>query len=237
MNGKKLLGILGGMGPEATVYFFKKIVEFTEAERDQEHIPIMIYNYPQIPDRVCAYVGCGESPLRELINGVKKLQSAGADIIAIPCNSAHLWLKEIQENTNLEILNMIELTVSSIKQASKVGLLATTLTVNSGLYETPLRKKGIEVLLPDNQEFVMEQIRLIKRGQVIEAKKNLLKIVDNFIDDGASHILAGCTEIPLALNNNKLQIPLIDPMDALATECIIRLGGRLKKDLNKRLEI
>jgi len=228
MNGKKLLGILGGMGPEATVYFFGRIVEFTEADRDQDHIPIIIYNYPQIPDRTCAYLGCGESPLKELINGVKKLESAGADIIAIPCNSAHLWFKEMQKNTNVEILNMIELAVKSFKKGDKVGLLATTLTVKSGLYEIPLREKGVEVLLPEDQDFVMEQIRLIKAGKIMEAKKNLLRVVDNLIDRGATHVLAGCTEVPLALKNSDLRIPLIDPMDLLAKECILRMGGRLR---------
>ncbi len=228
MENKRLCGILGGMGPEATVYFFSKIVELTLADKDQDHIPLLIYNYPQIPDRTLAYLGIGKSPLEELVRGIKKLQESGCDIIAIPCNSAHLWYKDMVEKTNAKIINMIELTVKRFKKGDKVGLLATTLTVKSKLYEEPLRQGGVEVLLPEDQEFVMNQIRLIKSGKIEKARSELLKVADSLIRRGASHILAGCTEVPLALKKEDFQIPLVDPMEIMAAECIIRLGGKLK---------
>ena len=97
MNNKKLLGIIGGMGPEATSLFFKKILDFTDARIDQDHIPLIIYNYPQIPDRVLWYNNIGNSPVPYIIEGMKKLESIGVDLFAIPCNTAHIWFDEIKK--------------------------------------------------------------------------------------------------------------------------------------------
>lgn len=225
-----LLGVLGGMGPESTVYFFSKIVKLTEAKRDQDHIPILIYNYPQIPDRTLAYMGAGDSPLPYLIAGIRKLEDAGSSIIAIPCNSAHLWINELKINARAEILNMIELTVNKFTAGDKVGLLATTLTVNSRLYEEPLKKRGVQVLLPENQDFVMDQIRRIKGGMIEEARRALLPVAYDLIEKGVSHILLGCTEIPLAIGREDIGVPLVDPMEILARECIVKMGGKLRKE-------
>lgn len=226
----RLLGILGGMGPEATVYFFQEIVEQTEAEKDQDHIPILIYNYPQIPDRTFAYLGEGKSPANDLLYGIRKLEDAGADLIAIPCNSAHLWIEYMQKNAKAEIINMIDLALKEFREPDKVGILGTTLTVKSKLYENPLKIKGVEVLLPENQEMVMDQIRLIKGGQIEQARKKLLEMAGDLIDRGATHILAGCTEIPLALRHNDLKVPFVDPMRLMASECIKKMGRMPKTE-------
>ncbi|MDA8054740.1 MAG: amino acid racemase [Thermoplasmatales archaeon] len=230
MKLKSLLGVLGGMGPEATVYFLEKLVDKTDARTDQEHIPIVIFNNPRVPDRTLAYLGKGESPLPALLYGIKKLEDSGADLIAIPCNSAHLWLTEMRKNTNAEILSMVDIAVKRIRAGYKIGIIGTTLTVLSKLYESPLRDKGVEVLLPKDQEKVMKQIRLIKAGNIEKASLKLTKIANELIERGATHILAGCTEVPLALKKDDLSVPIIDPMEVTAEECILRTGGRIRRE-------
>jgi aspartate racemase len=231
MTKKKLLGIIGGMGPEATSVFFNKIINHTEARIDQEHIPAIIYNNTQIPNRVLWYYGKGESPVPYIVESMKKLESIGVDLFAIPCNTAHIWFDEIKESIDEDILNMITLTVKTFSKFDSVGLLATTATVESGLYEKPLRDKGIEVFLPSNQEKVMKQVKLIKSGQILEAKKELLSIASELIDRGSKLLLAGCTEIPLAINARDLPVPLVDPMEIMAKEAIKQLGGKIKEDV------
>ncbi|MEM3941039.1 MAG: amino acid racemase [Thermoplasmatales archaeon] len=226
---KSLLGILGGMGPEATVYFFRKIVRMTDARVDQDHIPILIFNNPHIPDRTLAYLGKGESPLPALLGSIKKLEEAGANLIAIPCHSAHLWLSEMRNSTTAEILSMVDITVKKFGKKDKVGLIGTNLTILSKLYESPLIERGVEVVLPEDQNEVMKQIRLIKAGDIERARVHLLKIANDLIDKGATHILAACTEIPLALRKNDFTVPFIDPMEDLAAECILRMGYNLRK--------
>ncbi|MEM0135601.1 MAG: amino acid racemase [Thermoplasmatales archaeon] len=231
MTKKRLLGIIGGMGPEATSLFFNKIINHTDARIDQEHVPAIIYNYPQIPDRVLWYHGQGESPVPYIVGGMKKLESIGVDLFAMPCNTAHIWFDEIKENINTDILNMIGLTVKTFSKFDSVGLLATNATVESRLYEKPLTDNGIEVLLPSDQKKVMEQIKLIKSGKIFEAKKELLTIAGELINGGSEYLLAGCTEIPLAIDNEDIPVPLVDPMEIMAKEAINQLGGKIKEEI------
>ena len=217
------------MGPEATSLFFKKILDFTDARIDQDHIPLIIYNYPQIPDRVLWYNNIGNSPVPYIIEGMKKLESIGVDLFAIPCNTAHIWFDEIKKNINQSVLNMIELTTKIFSKFETVGLLATSPTIESKLYEKPLTNNYVEVLLPSNQKKVMEQIKRIKSGQFFEARKELLKIVNELIDRGSKYLLAGCTEIPLVLEANDILVPLIDPMEIMAKESIKQLGGKINE--------
>lgn len=235
MKAESLLGILGGMGPEATVHFFEKIVETTEANTDQDHIPVIVYSDPRVPDRTLAFLGKGKSPLEDLLKGIKKLEESGASLIAIPCNSAHLWLKEMRESTRVEILNMVDIAVEKFGRHDRVGLIATTLTVESRLYESPLVARGVEVLLPEDQESVMEHIRLIKGGEKEKAREYLLGVADELIDSGATHILAGCTEVPLVLKKHDLRVPFVDPMEDMAAVCVTRMGASVRHDsLTKR---
>ncbi len=225
---KHLLGVLGGMGPSATVYFLDRIVNHTDAEGDQDHIPVLVFDYPQVPDRTLAYLGKGESPLEALNSGIRILENAGADMIAIPCNSAHLWFHKMQSEARADILNMIELAAAEFKKGDTVGILGTTLTVQSKLYENILRSNGVDVVLPDNQSHVMDQIRLVKAGNIAKAHDELVKQAGYLIEKGATHILAGCTEVPVAINQPDVEIPFIDPMEIMAKECVKRMGARVK---------
>jgi len=140
---EKIIGILGGMGPEATVDLFYKIIKLTPAEKDQEHLRIIIDNNPKIPDRTAAILGKGEDPLPALQETAQSLEKAGADFIIIPCNTAYYFLSSIQESVKIPILNMIEETAKETRKKippiKKVGLLASV-----GVYETKIYHQQFE---------------------------------------------------------------------------------------------
>ncbi len=220
---EKIIGILGGMGPEATIDLFYKIIKFTPAEKDQDHLRIIIDNNPKIPDRTAAILGKGEDPLPALQETAQNLEKAGADFIVIPCNTAHYFLSSIQESVNIPVLNMIEETAKETKkripQIKKVGLLASIGVYKSEIYHQHFKKFNIEVISPQekDKEEIMKVIYTIKAGDLSKrVKKNILKITQKLIDKGAEAIIAGCTEIPLILKEGDVSVPLIDPTQILA---------------------
>jgi aspartate racemase len=233
MKSIKTLGILGGMGPEATSYLFNLIIKNTKVKKDQDHIPVVIFNYPQIPDRTLNIVENGESPLLYLIKGMKLLEKAKADVVIIPCNTAHYYIAEINKYSSLPILNMIELTSKYIKDmpVKKIGVLATTGTVRTKLYQRSLENLGLEVLLPtekEQQDLVMEAVygkRGVKAGYKKEPKKLLKEISDRLTKRGAEVIIAGCTEIPLVLDRKDIPVDLVNPMEILAKAAIAYCKG------------
>ncbi len=224
---EKIIGILGGMGPEATIDLFYKIIKFTPAEKDQDHLRIIIDNNPKIPDRTASILGKGEDPLPALRESARNLEKAGADFIVIPCNTAHYFLSSIQKSVKIPILNMIEKAASEtqqrIPQIKKVGLLASIGTYKTEIYPQQFKKFNIEVIYPDekDKEEAMKAIYAVKAGDLSdEVKGNILKIVQKLIDKGAEAIIAGCTEIPLILKEGDVSVPLIDPTQILAKVAI-----------------
>ncbi|MFH1002311.1 MAG: amino acid racemase [bacterium] len=224
---EKIIGILGGMGPEATIDLFYKIIKFTPAEKDQDHLRIIIDNNPKIPDRTAAILGKGEDPLPALQETAQNLEKAGADFIVIPCNTAHYFLSSIQERVNIPVLNMIEETAKETKkripQIKKVGLLASIGVYKSEIYHQYFKKFNIEVISPQekDKEEIMRVIYTIKAGDLSKrVKKNILKITQKLIDKGAEAIIAGCTEIPLILKEGDVSVPLIDPTQILARRAV-----------------
>ncbi|MBA3063296.1 MAG: amino acid racemase [Atribacteria sp.] len=220
---EKIIGILGGMGPEATIDLFYKIIKFTPAEKDQDHLRIIIDNNPKIPDRTAAILGKGEDPLPALRESARNLEKAGADFIVIPCNTAHYFLSSIQKNVKIPVLNMIEEAASEtqqrIPQIKKVGLLASIGTYKTEIYHQQFKKFNIEVIYPDkkDKEEAMKAIYAVKAGDLSdEVKGNILKITQKLLDKGAEAIIAGCTEIPLILKEGDVSVPLIDPTQILA---------------------
>jgi len=220
---EKIIGILGGMGPEATIDLFYKIIKFTPAEKDQDHLRIIIDNNPKIPDRTAAILGKGEDPLPALQQSARNLEKAGADFIIIPCNTAHYFLPRIQESVDIPIINMIEETAAEVKRRipylKKVGLLASMGVYKAKIYNHFFQKFEIEVIFPDkeNQEKVMKVIYAVKAGDLSdEVKKDIIAVSQNLIDKRAEAIIAGCTEIPLILKEEEVPVPLIDPTQILA---------------------
>ena len=224
---EKIIGILGGMGPEATIDLFYKIIKFTPAEKDQDHLRIIIDNNPKIPDRTAAILGKGEDPLPALQESARNLEKAGADFIIIPCNTAHYFLSSIQKSVKIPVLNMIEEAAKETQQRifpiQKVGLLASIGIYKTEIYHQHFRKFNIEVISPEekDKEEVMKVIYAVKAGNLSnEVKGNILKIAQKLIDKGAEVIIAGCTEIPLILKEGDVSVPIIDPTQVLAKAAV-----------------
>jgi aspartate racemase len=235
---RKTIGILGGMGPEATAYFFQLIIGQTQASRDQDHIPIIIWNNPKIPERTAAVLGHGPSPVLLLKDGVRRLARVGADFIVIPCITAHTFLREMTAASSIPILNILNLTrdfsVNSIPGLARAGLIASTWTVKSGLFARTFAKAGVDLIAPtdDEQKKVMEAIfgeRGIKAGFTSgRSRKLILEAAHGLTGRGAQAIIAGCTEVPLVLTQKDLRIPLIEPLQIAAEAAIIRAGYPVK---------
>ncbi len=220
---EKIIGILGGMGPEATIDLFYKIIKSTPAEKDQDHLRIIIDNNPKIPDRTAAILGKGKDPLPALQETARNLEKAGADFIIIPCNTAHYFLSSIQKSVRIPVLNMIEEaakeTQQRIPQIKKVGLLASIGVYKTEIYHQQFKKFNIEVIYPEEKDKkeVMKAIYAVKAGNLSEGiKRNIIKNAQKLIDKGAEAIIAGCTEIPLILKEGDVAVPLIDPTQVLA---------------------
>ena len=220
----KIVGILGGVGPEATADLLRRIIKVTPVRNEQEHLRIIVDCNPQIPDRTQAILGKGESPLEELVRTAHNLEKAGAEIIAIPCNTAHYYLGDVCKQIHTPIVDMIQETADYISrkfpEMIKIGLLATTGTVKTEIYVYYLKPR--EVLVPDNktQEKLMDAIygkKGIKLGFTTGYPRNtVVKIARTMIEQGAEGIVSGCTELSLVLRSQDIRVPLIDPLDVLA---------------------
>ncbi len=229
---QKIIGILGGMGPEATIDLFTKIVKGTRVRKDQDHFRILIDNNPKIPDRTRAILGKGPSPLGPMVRSAKLLEAAGADFIVIPCVTAHHYYSSLEKRIHIPILHLVRETVEHVqkrmKGLRKIGLLATTGTLQAGLFQEAFRDTGIELLLPSSgsQKKVMEAIYGKKGVKVVgpseSSKRLVLQVSKSLIRQGAEAMIAGCTEIPLVLKEGDLPVPVIDPISILAQAAITR---------------
>ena len=235
----KVIGILGGMGPEATLDCFGKIIKNTPAKTDEEHFRVVMDSNPRIPDRIAAILGDGESPVPALIEGCRGLEKAGADFIIIPCVTVHYFLPQIQAESPLPILSIIDAVAEAIQadfpETNTVGLLGTVATVESGLFQKRLTQDKIHTLAPETaqQAKIVAAIKDIKdtrpsRTQS-EITSDLIAAARSLIDrkpHGADAIIAGCTEIPLALTQKHLPVPYFDSLAILA-RAAIRFAGRI----------
>lgn len=225
---EKLVGILGGMGPEATVYFFNKIVQLTPARNDQDHIRLIILNDPKIPDRTEAVLGEGELPVSAVQAGIDQLVGSGAEIIVIPCVSVHFFTDQITIPSTVTFLNILQEasrnTIRKWPHIRKVGILGTDLTISRKLFDPFFIDKGVSVLTLDGElqnRLVMKAICAIKGGSYQTPQRLLKEAANRLKDKGAEIIIAGCTEIPLVLNSQVLEMPFVDSLACLA-ESVVR---------------
>lgn len=229
----KKLGIIGGMGPLATCDLFKKIVENTAANNDREHIHIIIDNNSSIPDRTAAILNNGENPLPQMKESLKRLTDAGAEVIIMGCNTAHFFYDALGEDCKVERLNMLFETMSYLKTngIKKAGLLASSGTVESGIYANAAEKFGIELICPvgEEQEAVMGVIYDgVKAGKTDYNTAEFCKTVESLLSNGAETLILGCTELPLAIDFYSLSFPSVDPTLILAKAAIKACGYEVK---------
>ena len=227
---EKTVGILGGMGPEATIDLFAKIVAGTKAKKDEDHLRIIIDNNPKMPSRLDAILAGGPSPVPDMVKTARNLEKAGADFIIIAANTAHWFHADVQAGVNIQVLHIIKETVrwtrDNIPGITAVGLLATTGTVRTQMYEREYEESGIRVIVPDEEEQsrVMELIFAFKYGEdVKQVRDRMIPIAESLIGRGAQALVMGCTEVPVILAGYQPPVPLIDPNQIIA-EAAVRLA-------------
>jgi aspartate racemase len=234
MKSQKTIGILGGMGPEATLYCFGKIIEASPAERDQDHLRVVMDSNPAVPDRTPAILGRGPSPIPMLVKGCEALERAGADFIIMPCVSAHFFQEELRKQIRLPLISIFDAVVENILEAhpgiKTIGLMGTSGTIQGGLFQKRLAAGGIETVVcdDDQQAVVMSAIYDIKKAHPARSRAHitadLVAAAESLISRGARGIIAGCTEIPLALKQKDLDVPYFDVVQVLA-QAAVRLAG------------
>jgi aspartate racemase len=223
-----VLGVLGGMGPLAGATFMARLTLLTPAERDQDHIPAVLWSDPRVPDRSAARLQGGEDPLPALLRGIRGLEAAGCGAIAIPCNTAHGWFEGMQAATRLPILHIVEAAADELLRlgvtGGPVGLMATTGTLAMRLYQDRLEARGYEVLVPSADEMtriVMPAIDAVKANRIADAYAPLAEEAVALAARGARAVVLGCTEIPLGIAAGPaLPFPVADTIDALARAAI-----------------
>ena len=222
----KTVGVIGGMGSYATLDFFNKIICNTPAKEDQNHLHILIDNYPQIPDRTSYLLGKGENPLPYILESAHKLINAGADILCMPCNTAHYFINEIRNDIEIPFVSIVESVYEHIntyyKKQKNIGLIATKGTLTGKVFDDFFLKTDYNLIIPhgDFQEKITKLIYSIKSGVIRENSNIFLNIMEMFKKLNAEVVIAGCTEIPLVLPHINQDLPVIDSNLVLANKVI-----------------
>ena len=233
---KKSLGILGGMGPLATVDLFRQIVTLTEAACDNDHIRIYIDNNSRIPDRTAAILSGGPDPVPEMLDALRHLEACGADLVIMPCNTAHYFLPRLQAQTALPILSMPDITAAACARryyGKTAAILATRGTLATGIYDRALQRAAVPFLLPTpaEQDALMRVIyQGVKAGEPPATyRRDLETVTAALAARGADYFILGCTELPLAVQLLGLRVPAVNPTEELAKAAIEACGYRVKK--------
>jgi aspartate racemase len=221
----RTVGVLGGMGALATVDFLNKLVLATPAACDQEHIPLLVRFCPEVPDRADALLGCGPSPVSALVAAAVAIEQDGAQCLVIPCNTAHAWYDDIVKSITIPILHIVDAALIAARRDDSfetVGLLATTGTICSGIYQQRGGRDVCWITSSDDEQekWVMPGIRAVKANRLDEAARLLQMAANALVHRGAKIIIMGCTEIPMAMNNCTVDVPLVDSTGALAQACV-----------------
>ncbi len=228
------LGVIGGLGPMATAYFQQLVIQMSDARTDQEHIETLVHSKPQVPDRTRYILGqSGDNPMPHMAQMGRGLVCQGAEVIAIPCITAHFFQQQLEEAIGVPILNAIEETGLYLREAgiTRAGILATDGTIESGLFQKTLCRYGIDSIVPqpDGQRQVMRLIYDdIKSGNPVELPV-FEAVAGQLLESGAQVVLLGCTELSLVKRDCALGAGFLDVMEVLARKAVLACG-RLKKE-------
>ena len=223
MKSRRTVGVLGGMGPEATVDFMNKVIRLTDGERDQDHVHLLIDHDPTVPSRQNPSIA-DDARIREMLAAMaERLEAAGADFLVMVCNTAHGWLDRALQRISIPFISIIDVTVAAIIErhpgVRKVGVMATPACLQLGLYQDALERTGLSAIaVEENQrEALMALIDRIKAGDSgSDVRRAMTRMARDLVEAGADCVIAGCTEIPLVLESDDLNVPLISSTDELA---------------------
>ena len=224
---EKCVGILGGMGPDATVDFMNRLLRLVDAKEDSDHIRCIVDNNPKVPSRIKAlFEGGKEDPAPCLMDMARRLEAWGADFLVMPCNTAHHYHVQIQSAVRIPVLHMIELAARAVRHLfphlSKVGILATSATVQVGLYEKAFGALGIGMLYPDatQQAELLALIKSIKAGQIGQVQRaSLIATGRHVLEKGAQSLVLACTELSV-IAPSQGALPFVDASQVLAEETV-----------------
>ncbi len=231
------VGVLGGLGPAATVHFMGRVVDLTVAARDQDHVDMLVWQHGSIPDRTAYLLGEGESPEEALVADVVALERAGARFVAIPCNTAVVWVEQMRAAVSIEVLDTVAETVAAAQRAvpglRRLGLLATDGTVRAGTYAGAGAAAGVDLVLPEPevQREVMTVIYDgVKAGMPVP-RDRFDALVEHLRERGAEAVALGCTELSVLAEDLGVDDPtVVDSIDALARTVVRRAGATLRTD-------
>lgn len=229
----KSVGVIGGLGPAATLDFFDRIIKRTKAQRDQDHLRVIIDNNTKVPDRNAFADGKGPSPAAAIAASARGLENAGADFIVMACNTAHAYEAEIREAITVPFISMIDETVLAVAdlRPARAGVLAGDACLAANLYQKRLKLAGVEHVLlnPDSQRTFMEVLYRIKAGDTGETVRlSMATLARKLEAQGAEVLIAGCTEVPLVLTQDDVEAELVSSTDVLVEKTIVFAGAELR---------
>lgn len=228
---RKKLGILGGLGPMSSVYFYELLTRHTDARCDQDHLDIILSSGATTPDRTAFILGQSpDSPLPRMVADAETLIGAGADIIAMPCNTAHYFYDALAESVSVPVINILYETVETLSRLGvrKIGILATAGTVASGAYQHMCERVGLDCAVPDLagqtaiNAIIYEQIKEGRRADMAAFRA----VAESLLDAGCERLVLGCTELSLLVRDEGLGTPYFDSLEALAYRSILACGKR-----------
>ncbi len=229
----KSLGIIGGLGPMATAYLLQLVIEMTDAKTDQEHLDVIVFDRPSVPDRTAHILDPEKpSPLPSMRATAQTLEQLGAGVLCAPCVTSHFFYRELSASVSVPFLHMVKETAKELKVEGrkKVGILATTGTVRTGLFQSALEEKGLDFAVPESpgQQLVMSLIyEEIKAGLPPDPEK-FQKISRELYGKGCDSIILGCTELSLIKKSAALGHGYLDALEVLAKRCVAACEGPVK---------
>ena len=238
VNGKKVLGVIGGMGPIATAFFMELVIKMTDAATDQEHLDMIIYNIPSTPDRTSYILDHQQpNPLPVILDMAHKLEEQGVEFLAMPCCTAHYFQEDLERSLHKPFVNIIRATVCYLKERGirRVGVMATDGTMNAGLFKRALCEQGMEIVCPseERQKDVMHIIYNNVKSNLPADMTRFHRVGEELRNNGAQAIILGCTELSLVKRDYPVGAGYIDAMEVLAQKSLLACGAPLKKEFEE----
>jgi aspartate racemase len=221
------VGVIGGLGPEATIDFMSRVLRITGARTDQENLHLIVDSNPKVANRNAAIEGTGPSPVEDLVAMARRLEAAGADFLVMVCNSAHAFELPIRQAVRIPLVSIVEETCDDLVRAHPdarcAAILAADACLQAGLYQSALERRGITPVVPDAEMSArfMKLLYRIKAGDhAADVSAGMASIATQLADRGADALIAACTEVPLVLTQDQVRLPLLNSTEILAQRAV-----------------